>query len=113
MLTLIAYRFSVDGSLPKVSYLTSLDMFIMLSTIIVFLALIQVLLKAHISKKDDRYIIAKRMDLVCRGLFPLLFLGIGYMSFFAYKIMPSFRLSMARFVFPKDPLLSCLTARVG
>ena len=83
MLTLIAYRFSVDSSLPKVSYLTSLDMFIMLSTIILFLALIQVLLKAHISKKDDRYIIAKRMDLVCRGLFPLLFLGIGYMSFVA------------------------------
>ena len=41
MLTLIAYRFAVGTSLPKVSYLTRLDYFILTATILVFASLIE------------------------------------------------------------------------
>ena len=41
MLTLIAYRFMVANMIPKISYLTRLDMFILASTVLVFLTLVQ------------------------------------------------------------------------
>ena len=44
VLTLIAYRFLLGSLVPRVSYLTRLDIFILGATIIVFLALIETLI---------------------------------------------------------------------
>jgi len=41
MLTLIAYRFMVANMIPMISYLTRLDIFILASTLLVFVTLIQ------------------------------------------------------------------------
>ncbi len=41
MLTLIAYRFLLGGMLPRISYLTRLDYFLLGSTVLVFLALVE------------------------------------------------------------------------
>src|SRR5438309_2088302 len=43
MLTLIAYRFAIDHQLPVLPYTTSLDTFILMSTLLVFFSLIEVL----------------------------------------------------------------------
>jgi hypothetical protein len=40
MLTIVAYRFIVGINLPKVSYLTKLDLLILASTLLVFLSLL-------------------------------------------------------------------------
>lgn len=72
MLTLIAYRFAVGADLPKVSYLTRLDVFILLSTILVFTSLIEVLLTSTLAQ-GDRLAVARRIDLWARVLFPAAF----------------------------------------
>src|SRR6266436_2291436 len=43
MLTLIAYRFTVDTQLPRLPYMTRIDLFFLVSTLLVFFSLIEVL----------------------------------------------------------------------
>ena len=72
MLTLIAYRFSADTILPRLSYLTSLDYFILASTILVFLSLVQNLTTSALAKRGKMKQ-SYRLDLTCRIGFPLIF----------------------------------------
>ena len=51
MLTLIAYRFAIGSEVPKLPYLTRLDAFILASSLLVFLSLIEVMLT---TKTRDR-----------------------------------------------------------
>jgi cadmium resistance protein CadD (predicted permease) len=73
MLTLIAYRFMLGNLLPKVAYMTRLDYFILASTILVFLTLIEVLITTALVKANQAPV-ARRWDLSCRWLFPMAFL---------------------------------------
>ena len=59
MLTLIAYRFAVGASLPKIAYLTRMDWFILGSSILVFTSLIEVIVTSHLNDQD-------RLDTACR-----------------------------------------------
>jgi hypothetical protein len=72
MLTLIAYRFAVDADVPKLPYLTRLDEFILMSSVLVFLSLIEVLVTTKFSNRErlDR---AQTIDRHCRWIFPLVF----------------------------------------
>jgi hypothetical protein len=72
MLTLIAYRFAVDADVPKLPYLTRLDEFILMSSVLVFLSLIEVLVTTRFSN-HDRLKQAHTIDRHCRWIFPLLF----------------------------------------
>lgn len=72
MLTLIAYRFSVGSEVPKLPYLTDLDAFILVSSLLVFLALIEVVVTT-ILWFNERKDFAKAIDRYCRLLFPIVF----------------------------------------
>lgn len=72
MLTLIAYRFAVGTDLPKVEYMTRLDLFILGSSILVFASLIQVVVTSSLAK-SNRLFEARKIDVWCRGLFPVVF----------------------------------------
>jgi len=74
MLTLIAYRFAIGTSLPAISYLTRIDMFILFSTILVYASLVAVLVTAAYSRKG-RHALAQRIDRVSRWGFPLFFIA--------------------------------------
>ena len=74
MLTLIAYRFAIGASLPAISYLTRIDMFILFSTILVYASLVAVLVTAAYSRKE-RHALAQRIDRVSRWGFPLFFIA--------------------------------------
>jgi hypothetical protein len=71
-LTLIAFLFATSSMVPKLGYFTRLDWFILGSTIMVFLALLESVItgvlvsKGHVQR-------SLRIDQVCRGLFPLAF----------------------------------------
>jgi len=67
MLTLIAYRFTIDGYIPKVAYLTRLDSFILSSTILVFVALVLAVLTSYLAANDERSR-AMRIERHCRCL---------------------------------------------
>lgn len=70
MLTLIAYRFMVSGMLPKVSYLTRMDQFISMSTLLVFLTLVEATLTVTLANRGKEGL-ARALDRTCRWSFPL------------------------------------------
>lgn len=72
MLTLVAYRFLLGQSLPPVSYLTRLDYFLLGSTILVFVALIQVAMTSA-TGMGDRAKRAISINRLSRWAFPAAF----------------------------------------
>jgi hypothetical protein len=73
MLTLIAYRFAVDSQLPRLPYMTRLDIFFLTSTLLVFFSLIEVLVTT-ILENQKRNRLAITIDRFCRVIFPTIFL---------------------------------------
>ena len=53
MLTMIAYRFALSGYTPKLAFLTSLDLFVLVSTLAVFISMIEVLYTAHLATHNQ------------------------------------------------------------
>jgi hypothetical protein len=80
MLTLIAYRFVVSGSLPKISYMTRMDIFVLGSSILIFVTLLQSVITASLSSKGNETLAAK-MDKQCRWVFPLLYIIVCLIAF--------------------------------
>lgn len=80
MLTLVAYRFLLGQSLPPVSYLTRLDYFLLGTTILVFVALMQVALTSAMSE-GGRAGLAMTVNRTSRWLFPSVFAALVVVSF--------------------------------
>ena len=78
--TLVAFRFTISGLLPKVSYLTRMDSFIILSTVLVFLALGESILSGHMSRKGNEEL-ALKTDKVSMVIYLVLFATIALVSF--------------------------------
>src|SRR6478609_2792839 len=72
MLTLIAYRFAVDTQLPRLPYMTRLDVFFLVGTLLVFFSLIEVLVTT-ILDNNDQVARAKKLDRYCRVIVPVIF----------------------------------------
>jgi hypothetical protein len=80
MLTLVAYRFLLGQGLPAVSYLTRLDYFLLGTTILVFLSLIQVAWTSALCGRGQAEA-ARRVDRWSRWLFPAMFCVVTVVSF--------------------------------
>jgi hypothetical protein len=78
--TLIAFQFSLGYTLPRLSYLTKADSFVMGSMILVFLAFGEAVLTGRLARTDS-VALAQRIDRYARWLFPLVFLGVIAFSF--------------------------------
>lgn len=72
MLTLIAFLFATQAIVPRLNYLTIMDKFVLGSTILVFLALVEAVMTAYFIAKE-REALAVRMDRYCRAIFPAAF----------------------------------------
>ena len=81
VLTLIAYHIALSGRLPDIPYLTHMDKFLFSSTVLVFMALIEVVVTSHLAS-TDQLALARRVDRTARWLFPLLFVIVLGYSFF-------------------------------
>jgi hypothetical protein len=82
MLTLIAYRFAVDTQLPRLPYMTRLDVFFLISTLLVFFSLIEVLITT-ILDNNQQLARAKQLDRYCRVIVPVIFV-IASIAIFAH-----------------------------
>jgi hypothetical protein len=82
MLTLIAYRFAVDTQLPRLPYMTRLDVFFLISTLLVFFSLIEVLVTT-ILDNNQQIARAKKIDRYCRVIVPVIFV-IASIAIFAH-----------------------------
>lgn len=76
MLTMIAYRFALAGMIPRLAFLTSLDYFVLASTLMVFMAMIEVVYTAHLSSNNqvDK---ARRVDFHARWVAPLIYFSMA------------------------------------
>jgi hypothetical protein len=72
MLTLIAYRFATDNQLPRLPYMTRLDAFILMGTVLIFFSLIEVI-TTTILEANHRARLAKTIDRYCQLIFPAIF----------------------------------------
>jgi hypothetical protein len=81
ILTLIAYRFTLGFLVPRLSYLTRLDIFITGSSLLVFLALVEALVT--VSTAENRPALSRRLDVSSRWLFPAAFVLLLAVSFWA------------------------------
>jgi hypothetical protein len=73
MLTLIAYRFAIDSQLPRLPYMTRIDLFFLVSTLLVFFSLVEVLVTTILDNNQQAER-AKKIDRYCRVIFPAVFL---------------------------------------
>lgn len=71
--TLIAYRFSIGFSIPKVSYFTRLDQFVFLSTVLVF-AVLGIAVATSKVASDDNVELAKTIEKWARSIYIVLFM---------------------------------------
>lgn len=70
MLSLIAYRFAIGSTLPKLSYMTRMDLFIFFSTFLVFATLIEAVTVSS-KAKSGRLEAALKIDRFARIVFPI------------------------------------------
>jgi hypothetical protein len=76
MLTMIAYRFALAGMMPRLTFLTSLDYFVLVSTLVVFLAMIEVVYTAHLST-NGQLEKARKLDRRARWIAPLVYIAMA------------------------------------
>lgn len=79
-LTLVAYLFAITVMLPRVSYVTRMDRFILLSTFIVFIGLLQTVFSMAMIRKN-RADLASRVDRWSHWVYPVLLVSILAVSF--------------------------------
>lgn len=75
MLTMIAYRFALAGMLPRLPFLTTLDIFVMASTVMVFLAMVEVIYTAYLST-NNHLEKARMIDRKARWIAPLIYVAL-------------------------------------
>ena len=79
-LTLVAYLFASSVLLPRVTYFTRMDQFILLSTLMVFVSLLQTVLSCSLVKKSSMRSL-ERINLWSRAIYPIILLGVLAKSF--------------------------------
>ena len=79
MLTLIAFRFAIGTSIPKLSYLTRLDEFILCSTVLVFATLIEAVITSSYAKAG-KFEMALTIDRWSRWLFPSMLILVAFIT---------------------------------
>lgn len=81
MLTMIAYRFALAGMIPRLQFLTTLDFFVIASTIMVFLAMIEVVYTTYLAT-NNRIDQARMIDQKARWIAPLIYLALTIETLF-------------------------------
>ena len=79
--TLIAYNFALSTMLPKSSYLTRADIFIVGCTLLVFGALYESVVTGVLARTETKKVLALKIDHVARFIFPCLFIGLMIYAF--------------------------------
>ncbi len=80
ILTIFAYQFAFSDLLPRLPYLTRMDLFFIGSSALVFLGLVETVATVSVHK-DDRVELARKINGVSRVLFPAAFVGVLLWSF--------------------------------
>lgn len=80
-LTLVAYLFAITVLLPRVSYLTRMDQFILLSTLMVFIGLLQTVATSALAQRAKPLPVVGHADRWSRVIYPIMLLALLGISF--------------------------------
>ena len=83
MLTVMAFQFAINNSLPRIFYLTRIDLFILCSTMIVFLALIEAITTSTLTR-FGKIKLAQKIDTWAKWVFLPCFILLGLYALFIY-----------------------------
>jgi hypothetical protein len=86
VLTIIAFAFAISGSLPRVSYLTFIDVFFLTCYLFVFIEIAE-LMSVHVSHRTGGSDIADRIRRHARWLVPISFLVANVLVLIDFKII--------------------------
>lgn len=81
ILTIVAYQFLIDGTMPRISYFTLTDTVVLYSFVIMCLTILESLIVVSLSRAD-RDSIARRVDVTAQWLFPVVYFS-GLIIIFA------------------------------
>jgi len=79
LLSLFAFHFSMSELLPRISYLTRMDIFVSGSTLLIFLAIVETV-RTSLLADNGQETRALDIDNFCRVFFPLLYISIAVYS---------------------------------
>ncbi len=80
VLTLVAFQFALGVLLPRIAYLTRIDIFILITSLLVFLALVEGVVTSGLAGKG-RHETALRIDWWSRRLFPTVYVVASALTF--------------------------------
>jgi len=78
-LTLVAYLFATNVLLPRVSYVTRMDLFILLSMLMVFIALVQTVVSTVLVRNNE-VSLAQSLDVWARIVYPIALVAVLLVS---------------------------------
>jgi hypothetical protein len=85
ILTIVAYQFLIEGSMPRISYFTFTDTVLLYSFVVMCLAVFESLILYSMCKAGKKDL-AERVDHVARWAFPLVYFAGLLASYFYYVI---------------------------
>ena len=80
VITLIAFQLSLSDLMPRISYLTKIDMFSLGTSFLVFLSLGEAILTSRLAKME-RHKLALKIDHWMRIVFPMVYIGLIVLVF--------------------------------
>lgn len=85
ILTIVAYQFLIEGSMPRISYFTFTDTVLLYSFVVMCLSVLESLVLTSMCKAGHKAA-AQRVDYVARWAFPLIYFAGLLASYFYYVI---------------------------
>lgn len=85
ILTIVAYQFLIEGSMPRISYFTFTDTVLLYSFVVMCLSVLESLVLTTMCKAGHKAA-AERVDHVARWAFPLIYFAGLTVSYFYYVI---------------------------
>jgi hypothetical protein len=85
ILTIVAYQFLIEGSMPRISYFTFTDTVLLYSFVVMCLSVLESLVLTSMCKAGHKAA-AQRVDHVARWAFPLIYFAGLAVSYFYYVI---------------------------
>ena len=82
ILTIVAYQFLIDGSMPHISYFTFTDSIVLFSFVVMCLTILESLIVVSLSNRD-RDPMARRVDTTAKWLFPAVYI-VGLIAIYLY-----------------------------
>lgn len=86
ILTIVAYQFLIDGTMPRIAYFTFTDTIVLFSFVVMCLTVLESLIVVSLSNRD-RDAMARRVDTTAQWLFPVVYFSGLIAIYLVYQLV--------------------------